>query len=265
MKRLAWLTDIHLDLLEPDEVSAFVGSLAANPADAFLIAGDIADGPGVTARLAELADAVRRPIYFVLGNHDYYRSGIAAVRAAVEELCATREDLVWLPRAGAVALTEETCLVGHDGWGDGRLGDYWGLHVKLNDWRHIEDLRGLDDAERLERLHALGDEAAVQGAVLPGALDRFHSAVVLTHPPPFKEACWNAGRPTDLDRLPFFCGAAAGQALAEVMRGRPDRRLTVLCGHTHCRAEVEVLANLLVRVGGAEYFHPEVQGVLQIE
>src|SRR5689334_2837009 len=83
-------------------------------------------------------------------------------------------SLCWLPRAGVVELTPETGLVGHDGWADGRLGDYAGPDVFLNDSLLIEDLAGLDREARLGRLHALGDEAAAYfRAVLPEALARF--------------------------------------------------------------------------------------------
>ena len=57
-------------------------------------------------------------------------------------------------------MTESAALVGHDGWGDGRLGDDWSWTVMLNDLRLIGEFVGLDDKERLTRLHALGDEAA---------------------------------------------------------------------------------------------------------
>jgi 3',5'-cyclic-AMP phosphodiesterase len=38
-------------------------------------------------------------------------------------------------------LTPNTALVGHDGWGDGRLGDLNWSGVILNDFLLIEELR----------------------------------------------------------------------------------------------------------------------------
>ncbi len=50
--------------------------------------------------------------------------------------------------------------------------------------------------------------------------------------------------------------------LLEIMGARPDRDMTVLCGHTHGEGYVEVLPNLRMRTGGAVYgqprLHPEV-------
>ena len=103
--------------------------------------------------------------------------------------------LQWLPQAGIVALTERTGLVGHDGWGDGRLGDYENSTVRLNDWRSIEELTGLERSVRLPLLHALGDEAAEHfRRVLPEAVERFEHLIVVIHVPPFREACVYNGR-----------------------------------------------------------------------
>jgi hypothetical protein len=41
--RLAWPTDIQLNFVEPPVVEAFLASLAATEADAFLIGGDIGE------------------------------------------------------------------------------------------------------------------------------------------------------------------------------------------------------------------------------
>ena len=57
---------------------------------------------------------------------------------------------------------------------------------------------------------------------------------------------------------------AAGNALIEIMRSRPDKRLRVLCGHTHSSCAVDVLENLSVVCGEAEYMEPTIQGVLNL-
>ena len=114
-------------------------------------------------------------------------------------------------------------MVCHDGWGDGRLGNYWGSTVELNDWALIDEFRGLGPRERLAKLHALGDEAAAHfRAVLPDALARFRHVVVVTHVPPFRESCWHQGRISDDEWLPHFTCKAAGDALAEALWAHPD-------------------------------------------
>lgn len=266
MKRLAWITDAHLNFLEAGAVKAFVSTLAATQADAFLLSGDIATANDVTVHLNTLDVELGRPIYFVLGNHDFYRGSIAQVRAKVVALCESCPNLHWLPLAGVVPLTDQTCLVGHGGWGDARYGDYWGLRVRLNDWLLIAEFSGLNDQQRLTKLHELGDEAGTHFRdVLPEALRRFRHIIVLTHVPPFREACWHEGHISDDDWLPHFTCKAAGDVLREAMMTHPNAEMTVLCGHTHSEGEAKILPNLRVFTGGAEYGEPRIQKVFEVD
>ncbi len=94
--------------------------------------------------------------------------------------------LHYLPDAGVVAPNANTALIGHDAWADGRLGDYAGSDVMLNDCLLIEELAGHDAQARLARLKALGDEAAVHvRRCLPAALQRYRRIIVATHVPRF--------------------------------------------------------------------------------
>ena len=264
--RLAWATDVHLNFLDAAEVAAFAEALANGAPDAVLLAGDIAEAPDLEAHLATLATRLARPVYFVLGNHDFYRGSVAGVRRAMAALSARSPSLRWLPAAGVVALTAATGLVGHDGWGDARLGDPAGTPLRLNDFVLIEELAGLDRASLHAALRAFGDEAAAHlRAVLAPALARFARVVVVTHVPPFREACWHAGQVSGDDWLPYFTCKAVGDVLLEAARARPDRRITVLCGHTHGAGVAAVLPNLTVHTGGAEYGAPEVQPALVVD
>jgi predicted phosphodiesterase len=268
MKRFAWLTDIHLNFVRPSGVKAFFSLLAETKAAAFLIGGDIAEAPNLALYLNALDDCLQRPVYFVLGNHDFYRGSIAGVRATVRNLCSAVPNLHWLPDMGVVPLTDTTCLVGHDGWGDGRLGNYYRSDVMLNDWGMIGEFGGFDEypEDRLCKLHALGDEGADHfRAVLPEALRRFRHIVVLTHVPPFREACWHQGQISNDDWLPHFTCKAIGDVLFAAMTEAPDRQMTVLCGHTHGAGEAQVLANIRVLTGGSVYGHPVIQQVLEVD
>ena len=42
-------------------------------ADALVVTGDIAESPTLRSALTSLATLTERPVYFVLGNHDFYR------------------------------------------------------------------------------------------------------------------------------------------------------------------------------------------------
>jgi predicted MPP superfamily phosphohydrolase len=225
----------------------------------------------VVDTLLEMQRIWDKPLYFVLGNHDFYRGSIRTTRAEVTRLAEAEPLLTYLTTTGVVELSPQTALVGHDGWADARLGDFEDSWVILNDYLQIEELRywrpdsTLDKSALAEALHRLGDEAARHfEAVLLQAVERYPTVLAATHVPPFKEAAWYDGRHSDDNYLPHFACQAVGQVMRRVMRSHPHSRLLVLCGHTHGSGETQILDNLQVLTGGAEYGRPEIQRVLEI-
>lgn len=266
MRRVAWLTDVHLNFLAGDGRRRFYASLVELNPDSLLLGGDIGESHDLRGHLEAMAQALRRPIYFVLGNHDFYFGSIRDIRRQVDELCERLPWLVYLTHAGVQALTPRVGLIGHDGWADCRLGDYERSLVEMNDYTLIADLAGLGKRPRWDALKKLADEAAEHVRhVLPEALERYEQVVLLTHVPPFREACWHEGRISDDQWLPHFTSKAMGDALLEIMPQWPRRQLTVLCGHTHGSGECRPLENLQVITGGAEYGAPVVQRVFEFE
>jgi hypothetical protein len=83
--KLAWLTDIHLNFLDHNEVEGFIRTVAEMPCDGILLSGDIGEAPNLVSLLNKLSIAFAGPIYFVLGNHDFYRGSIAGVRESIKE------------------------------------------------------------------------------------------------------------------------------------------------------------------------------------
>jgi len=84
------------------------------------------------------------------------------------------------------------------------------------------------------------------------------------HVPPFRRACWHAGRVSGDDWLPHLGYQAVGDVIQECMTAHPRRRLTVLCGHTHSAGEIRPLRNVRVLTGRAEYGAPSVARVLMV-
>jgi 3',5'-cyclic AMP phosphodiesterase CpdA len=267
MTRLAWLSDLHLDFLDSDaEVAALCRGVAGLDPDGVLISGDIGNAATLEHNLRLLETHLRRPVYFVLGNHDFYGGSISGVRREVEALCARSTWLHWLPAAGLVPLGNDTWLVGHDSWGDGRLGSGSHSPFILNDYYCIRDFQGLSIGNWFERMAALGDEAAAfLRDILPRGFESRRRMILVTHVPPFREAAWHLGRPSDDAAAPHFCCKAVGDVLVDVMTMRPECAMTVLCGHTHSPGVVQVLPNLEVRTAGAEYGSPRPQpGVILV-
>jgi len=260
-----WLTDIHLNFVSSSNRSRFYDLVREQKLDALLLGGDIGEADSVIQFLAEMEDSLHIPIYFVLGNHDYYRGSIAEVRQAVARHVAASRWLRWLPLSGVVSLTGNTVLVGHDSWADGRLGNFARSGVMLNDYVLIAELRGLRKPDLYAKLNALGDEAAeFLERCVSDAFSQRRNVVVLTHVPPFRDACWHEGAISHDDWLPHFACKAVGDRLATLARAHPERSLTVLCGHTHSPGVARILPNLVVYTGAAEYGSPIVQRLLDL-
>ena len=134
-----WATDVHLNFVEDEEIDAFYDRMATSEASVVLLGGDVGEAASVEGYLERCAAKVQRPVYFVLGNHDYYGGYIRDVR---DQLRHTQSDwLRWLPSCGVVRLGNGTALVGHGGWGDARLGDFEASSVVLSDFVLIGELR----------------------------------------------------------------------------------------------------------------------------
>ena len=265
--KLAWLTDIHLNFLEQDVRQEFYLEIIKTNCDAILITGDIAEAPSLCEILKEMADNINRPIYFILGNHDYYRGEISKVRATLTSFANSNKQLFWLPAAGIQQLNNNTILVGQDGWADGRFGDYQNSTVSLNDSRLIAELfqaRILGKSQLLEKMQSLADHDAMQlRENLIAAINcNPKKIIVLTHVPPFKESCMHEGNLTDKNYLPYFSSKVIGDVLLQIAKQNPSIDFLVRCGHTHSASYYQPLDNMVVKAGAAQYYNPQVQEVI---
>jgi predicted MPP superfamily phosphohydrolase len=262
--RATWLTDIHLNFLRPLARKAFYERVAQEQPDILLVTGDIGESDSLRGYLDELAAIA--PVYFVLGNHDYYRSSIATVRAAMERL---DERMTWLPAHEPLRLTPRVVMLGADGWGDARCGDL-ASSVQLSDWTVIDDFKrvGDDRAQRIALLERLGANEARALRQRLAAAPACEQLLVLTHVPPFPEACVYEGGPSAPGYLPWFTCIATGEVLLDHARAHPDQRIRVLCGHCHGVGTFTPLPNLEVATGGwtsgEGYGDPRVQATFEL-
>jgi hypothetical protein len=265
--RATWLTDIHLNFLRPLALRAFYDRVKAERPDLLLITGDIAESDSVGRFLGEMAEHVGAPLYFVLGNHDFYRSNIRVVRGDIQR---AHPRATYLPAVPAVALTERVTMIGVDGWGDARCGDLEST-VQLSDWQLIDELKKhkADRAARIATLQRLGGTEARLLAEKLAAAARAPELLVLTHVPPFPEACVYDGEQSGPAWLPWFTCIATGEVLDAHARSHPDQQITVLCGHSHGIGSYRRHPNLEVRTGGwpphvEGYGNPVVQATLEL-
>jgi 3',5'-cyclic-AMP phosphodiesterase len=265
MQRIAWLTDIHLNFVTDQPRRQFLEDLGRQRFDALLLSGDIAEAPTVVDYLSELEQACGCPIYFVLGNHDFYFGSIDGVRRQVEQLSESKPSLRYLSSTGWYPMSARSAVVGHDGWADAREGDYLGSYVMMNDYKLIAELAPHTKLSRWEKLQQLGDQAAAHiRRVLPEALAAREHVFLVTHVPPLRSACWYNGTISDDEWAPHFTCKAVGDAIIDVMRRHPEQQLTVLCGHTHSPGVTQPLDNVVIHTGGADYGRPAITRVFEL-
>lgn len=264
---ITWATDVHLNFLNKHALRDFSRGLVRADPSAIILSGDISEAHSLQHHLTDVVRHADRPVYFVLGNHDFYGGSIDEVRRVASVLSSVAASrLHWLPAAGVVPLSADTCLVGVDGWGDGRFGNAETTDVILNDFYQIKELRHLTRPELIRRVQGLGDESAAAAEVLlDQALANYRHILFVTHVPPFREACWHEGQISGDDWLPWFSCRAVGDVLRDRLSRHQDRTCTVLCGHTHGQGVADLLPNLRVYTGGAEYRHPQTAGLITID
>jgi len=262
--KLAWLSDIHLEFLKRPKAEAFLDEVREARADGLLLTGDISTAKQIKTHLLILA-RLEIPIYFLLGNHDFYHGSFAWVDATVSDLCALHANLVHLGSGEIIQLSKSTVLIGHRGWADGRAGLGSRTNVCLNDQLLIGDFMGKSPQETFSLLQKLGDDSvAYMQEILPKAFAAADTVIVATHVPPFPECSLFQNAPSDPEHAPHFVNLALGQALLLAAAKFPAKKIHVYCGHTHHIAHYSPLPNLTVQVAGAEYDHPKIAEIIAI-
>jgi hypothetical protein len=129
----------------------------------------------------------------------------------------------------------------------------------------IQNLVRTDPTELFAILNALGEQSAEYIKVTAAeALSACQRLIIATHVPPFLEAALYQGKPSEPAFAPHFVNLAMGNAILELARQNPKKKITVLCGHTHHQARYSPLPNLMVKVAGAEYNQPAVAETIMV-
>src|SRR5271166_1954693 len=150
-QKYLWQTDTHLfPWMRYDMLNAIRD---AKPHGVFLT-GDISNGPTLIGDLRFMAKRAGRPIYFVLGNHDYWFSSIEKVHNNLKQICDEYKNLIWMDSSEPIALSEEVGLIGCRGWYDARVGNPNFIKCTF-DWFLIKELRELNWKQRFEKFKEL--------------------------------------------------------------------------------------------------------------
>lgn len=277
--RLTWLSDIHLDFCAPKVVEELVEKIRAEKPDAVLLTGDIATSEERHQRHAwytavpYLWAAVEVPLYFVLGNHDYWGEYMHETRRMAAGIGG------WLTsEPNPIVLSPTTFLVGVDGWYDCEgLSDP--PSVYLNDWFRIPDFDATPSGGMYSTFSQLdmslvreiskyeADRAAknIQDKIVESFKAGAKKVIAATHVPPFKDASYYGRKKSPEASVSLFSSSVMGERLLEIMKAWPDRELLVLCGHTHSHCVYQAADNLVVKVAESVYGAPVVEETLVIE
>lgn len=278
MKIISWCTDIHLDCAEDPEGSTKKLAYASADADCIVITGDISISPAICTHLKLLDEVIQKPIYFVLGNHDFYFSDFVTTRKKVVDTCRSSSFLCYLSNLPFVRLDQNTALVGHDGWYDAGNGDPAISQFVMNDWIRIRDylpahrqLMGginIDKRQIVNIARSVCSEGVkhVADGIKAAVRDNNETIVVVTHVPPFAESCKpSETKPMRLqDALPWYTSKMMGDMLLRAAQSLPHVKFIVLSGHVHSQYKGNILPNLEVRVGKSEYGTPQLAGIIPI-
>lgn len=260
--KLGIATDIHLDVLSrhdrPDYLhQREVGVRLARGHDALIVTGDISTGNRFESHFRAFCDGAQIPVYFVLGNHDFWDAPESVVRstAAKFEGC--------LDRGVVVELTPEVALVGRSGWYDTLSGNPFSSGIHPQDWDRTERLK---DCWRVPHLLFKAcqrwseEEAEKASHVLELAAQGHQEVLFATHFPCFREACFGPdGRLDDGSSgwWPWSINTTMGHAIRDVAKKYPDTLFTVLTGHTHGSGTAEITTNIVCYAGRAKYGYPD--------
>jgi hypothetical protein len=205
------------------------------------------------------------PVYFVLGNHDFYRSSIARTRQRVIRATREQPNLIYLTDCPPIELAPAVYIVGEDGWGDATIGDYANSYVRLNDFQLIREFVTAGRPHWQQQLQQLGFESAARLAAKLNDLPlETRQVLVVTHVPPLRQACWYEGRTSDDHWAPFFVCGQVGQVLIDTARARPSCQFVVICGHTHHAGLATIAPNLQIHTGAAEYGQPRIEAIIDV-
>lgn len=256
-----WATDLHLNHSDLENRIKFFDSLSEHPY--IIVTGDIAESLDLSFHINKLAAKTR--LYFVVGNHDFYRSYITNVENNVRQFNLHPTAHYLHNQTMGSRLENGIYLVGVNGWADAGYGDFFENPFVLNDCKMIHDFYPLSANDLYNRVQRLGVESAenLRAKLLGLPLDT-QKVVVATHVPPFEQCHYYEGKPSDRFMTPHFTCKAVGDVLMWFADAYPNISTTVICGHTHHAFDGYIKQNLRVVVGHADYGIPKLQPKLEI-
>jgi predicted MPP superfamily phosphohydrolase len=265
VESLTWLTDPHLELCSYQTRHQLYDSINQAAGEIVIITGDLSAGSHRLAQYTELAEQIKKPVYFVLGNHDRYGTTFANTERVVERVTGRFSHMVRLNGSQIIPLNNSVALIGVDGWADGLGGEGPETKARINDFYQILDF-ATDPEPRVfrEMKERAGKDSRALRPSLIRALKQYQMIIVATHVPPYEGAAWHEGCPSSPAYQPFFSSPTMGKMIKAAVADHPGKSVLVLCGHTHSSGTY-CDGNVLVLTAGARYGFPEISKTIHLE
>ena len=205
----------------------FINRINSSESDGLIITGDISNGMMLESHLRYLATHYDRPIYFVLGNHDYYWRHRDSVESDVRRLCRLHDNLHWLSDEDEpVSLKSGIALVGDEGWYDVAVGGHgmskWCIDRLIN--LDYLPLASYDQQVEVwkERAHRSTKKLISK---INDALDNHDVVYVATHFPPWVEASRSNWQLSREYWLSYNTNFVLGQEIENLMKNRSGEKI----------------------------------------
>lgn len=255
-KKYLWYTDAHFDSVDILNKIKFLFRLRSEKPSGIFLTGDIANGPFTKFYLKILAKTVDCPIYFVLGNHDYWFSSFEETHNSIKRLCKEYPNLIWLNNSDIIPLKPKVALIGTDGWYDGNVGNPDYLKYTI-DWLLIKELRNQPSANaRLAKFKKIAYESSIDiEHKIQKAIDLGYKTIyILTHYPPWKEATRDSGTFLEEFWLPYNVNYILGKTIENIMHNKKKIYVKILAGHIHVDKWIHVKRNIECKINESKYF-----------
>lgn len=247
--KILWLTDTHVDKLAPESYQELLEFIIASKADGMWLTGDIGDPPHNIEFLKTLFEKFKKPVYFVLGNHDFYAYKIADMRYEVVQLVKT------YPLANYLSETPGFDIDGHIIFGMDCFANTGQDIIQQMTWDsdHILDLDAPNESHLKAQLNALAEKDAKR--LLKKCQKQIHNrrqkVSILTHVPPSDALKGQfVVKPLQQKRSVFY-SPILSEVLHQLASDFPSIQFNVYSGHIHQTQRYQIAENMMGYVAKA--------------
>lgn len=282
MAKYVWITDTHFNVRENSliaDLKLIENAMNQESADGLILSGDISVASKLVSQLGTLEQAVKKPIYFTLGNHDFWGTSYENVDKVMKDLTLMSPFLKYLPASEYLQLGTSTCVIGANTWYDAIIGRPNDSMFIMRDWLEMKDYINALEGDVIKSSIMTHEQKRkiieVSRNLSRNAVDKIVSGIkaakrnniinmiIVSHIPPYRDVCMYNNKLSDELHLPWYTSKLLGDALSTAAAQLPECNFTVLCGHTHSYAEKRMEKNLLVIAGQGDYDSIAVSGIIR--